>query len=120
MTVSGDTSLTATWLDVPGHHNHPETFTVTLQFSREVDTTASDLQDHAIGYDGATVTTVRATTPGSTRNWTVTLTPTSENSPVYVGVWQVQQWESCDQRHTICSGNERLASNAMIEVPARF
>ena len=118
VTIARDQLLTAEWLDAPLKHDYPASFTMTLQFSKEVDITENQLRNYAIGYDGATIAGVQATTPGSTRSWTVTLTPNSRSAPVYAGVWQVQSWETCDQMETICADGEKLSADAMVMVAA--
>ena len=118
VTISRDTPLTATWGNVPRIHDHPAAFTVTLTFSKEVDVTETQLESHAIIGDGISAVNATPTTAGSTKSWSVTLTPESRRSPVTAMVWQVFPWETCDQAHTICADGQKLSADAIATVHA--
>ena len=118
VTISRDTPLPATWTNVPRIHDHPAAFAVTLTFCKEVDITEIQLESDAIIRDAISAVNATATTAGSTKSWSVTLTPESRTSAATAMVWQVFPWETCDQAHTICADGQKLAADAIATVHA--
>ena len=69
------TKLNAGFEGFDFYHDGSTPMQFRLVFSKEVDTTAAEIKDHALTVTGATITTVAQKDEGSTRRWNVTVTP---------------------------------------------
>ena len=69
------TKLNAEFEGFDFYHDGSTPMQFRLVFSKEVDTTAAEIKDHALTVTGATITTVVQKDEGSTRRWNVTVTP---------------------------------------------
>ena len=73
-TVTG-TPLTARFNDLPEHHNTVDTFSFTLEFSENANTTPEELRDNAFTINGGQITAVARTETSNNLKWTVTVQP---------------------------------------------
>ena len=69
------TQLNAEFEGFDHYHDGSTPMQFRLVFSEEVDTTAAEIKDHTLTVTGATITTVVQKDEGSTRKWTVMVTP---------------------------------------------
>ena len=69
------TKLNAEFEGFDFYHDGSTPMQFRLVFSKEVDTTAAEIKDHALTVTGATINTVVQKDEGSTRRWNVTVTP---------------------------------------------
>ena len=92
------------------HHNGADAFTVGLRFSEEPDTTAEELQDHAITTQGGSITSVIAKNDGSRRAWTITVQPNGLGNVVI----SLKPPKNCDTGGHIYTGGGELLSNGLI------
>ena len=69
------TELNAEFERFEYYHDGKTPVRVDLVFSEEVDTNATEIKDHALTVTGAAITTVVQKDEGSTRKWTVMVTP---------------------------------------------
>ena len=69
------TKLNAEFEGFDFYHDGSTPMQFRLVFSKEVDTTAAEIKDHALTVTGATITTVVQKDEDSTRRWNVTVTP---------------------------------------------
>ena len=69
------TKLNAEFEGFDFHHDGSTPMQFRLVFSKEVDTTAAEIKDHALTVTGATITAVTQKDEDSTRKWNVTVRP---------------------------------------------
>ncbi len=107
--------LTARFGDLPTRHTG-EAFTFTLEFGEEFPLTAQTLTS-ALGVTGGSVTAAEKVNEESSRNWRVTVTPSSAAEAVSV---TLAPKESCDAEGAICTADGRtIPALIEAEVPAR-
>ena len=107
--------LTARFGDLPTRHTG-EAFTFTLEFGEEFPLTAQTLKS-ALGVTGGSVTAAEKVNEESSRNWRVTVTPSSAAEAVSV---TLAPKESCTEEGAICTADGRtFPAPVEAEVPAR-
>ena len=107
--------LTARFGDLPTRHTG-EAFTFELEFGEEFPLTAQTLTS-ALGVTGGSVTAAEKVNEESSRNWRVTVTPSSAAEAVSV---TLAPKESCTEEGAICTADGRtIPAPVEAEVPAR-
>ena len=107
--------LTARFGDLPTRHTG-EAFTFELEFGEEFPLTAQTLTS-ALGVTGGSVTAAEKVNEESSRNWRVTVTPSSAAEAVSV---TLAPKESCTEEGAICTADGRtIPAPIEAEVPVR-
>ena len=114
--ASAPEPLTASFSDLPARHNGAA-FTFALAFSAQVAVQAKTLREHAFTVIGGSVTAAEKIDAESSRNWRITVTPSSATSAVTVALVAKK---SCEAKGAVCtSAGHGLAEPEVAEVPGR-
>ena len=102
------------WLDrVPRVHDGTGTFTLRLEFDRELPVTATTLMDHALTMTGGTVTAVSKVSQDSTEIWSITVQPDGPDDITIA----LRAGTACDQPSAVCTADGmQLHNNAQATV----
>ena len=114
LTISGPeqgdtetTGLTATFADMPSHHDGTTPFTFKLTFSEAPDVGYARIRDHAFTVTNGNVTSASRATPPSNLEWRVTVKPAGANDMTIT----LKTTTDCDASSAICtSGDAALGS----------
>ena len=105
------TQLNAKLEGVDSYHDGSTAFKFTVVFSEEVDTTATEIGDHALTITGGTFTKVVQKDDDSTRRWEVTVKPSGID---YIEVSIARATDCANDGH-ICTSEGELLSNSVTE-----
>ena len=107
------TGLTATFVSVPSSHDGSTSFTLRVEFSEAVGTSASTMRDHAFEVTGGSVTGAQGV-DGRRDLWELTVEP-STNGAVTV---ELPADRACDDVGAVCTvSDEPLVQGAEATVP---
>ena len=105
------TQLNAKLEGVDSYHDGSTAFKFNVVFSEEVDTTATEIGDHALTITGGTFTKVVQKDDDSTRSWEVTVKPSGID---YIEVSITRATDCANDGH-ICTSEGELLSNSVTE-----
>ena len=96
------TGLTATFADMPSHHDGTTPFTFKLTFSEAPDVGYARIRDHAFTITNGSATTARRAAPPSNLEWIITVTPTGTNDVTVT----LKTTNDCDASDAICTSGD--------------